>query len=53
MKFPPSKTVILGILFIVFLFFIVYSLINSNPVEGMHGVTTPKNNLQSKVATKN
>jgi hypothetical protein len=39
MKFPPSKTIILGILFVLFLFFIVYSLMNSNPIEGMHGAT--------------
>jgi len=30
-----SKNIILGILFIVFLAFIIYSLLNSNPTEGM------------------
>ena len=36
-----SKNIILGILFIVFVLFIVYSLLNSNPVEGMNTNPTP------------
>jgi len=36
-----SKNVILRILFIVFVLFIVYSLLNSNPVEGMNTKTNP------------
>jgi hypothetical protein len=33
MKYP-SKNIILGILLVIFSLFIVYSLFNSNPVDG-------------------
>lgn len=54
MKYPCSKSIILGSLFLVFLFFIVYSLIQTYPlfqaypVEGM----TPAKDAKHKPKPK-